>query len=146
MTVTAKLYGLYITALNNEEHDTLDDTIKVMLVSSSYTPDQDTHNYKDDITNEITGTGYSAGGAQITTDTITYTSGTNVTKYDGDDTQWTSSTITARTAVVYNATGGGTDGTRGLIGYQQESADITSSAGTWQVVWASAGIWTITVS
>ena len=145
MAVTGALYGLFFTALANEEHDLADDTIKVMLTTSAYTPDQDAHNYKDDVTNEVTGTGYTATGATLANKTITYTAGTNTWKFDADDATWTTSTITARTAVVYNATGGGTDATRGLIGYQQSDTDITSSGGTFTVAWHADGIVSIVV-
>jgi len=40
-------------------------TIKVMATTSAHTIDQ-THDYKNDITNEITGTGYTAGGDTVT--------------------------------------------------------------------------------
>ena len=41
------------------------DTIKVMLVTSAYVPNQDTHTERSDVTNEVTGTnqGSTAGGA-----------------------------------------------------------------------------------
>ena len=38
------------------------DKIKVALCNSSYTPDRDAHDFFDDLTNEVTGTGYTAGG------------------------------------------------------------------------------------
>lgn len=41
------------------------DTIKVMLVTSAYTPDQDAHTKRSDFTNEVTGAGYTAGGATL---------------------------------------------------------------------------------
>jgi hypothetical protein len=53
--------------------DFLSDTIKVSLHSNSYTPNLDTHETLADVTNEITGTGYTAGGATLASKTITYT-------------------------------------------------------------------------
>lgn len=53
--------------------DYLTDTIKVMLTTSTYTPNRDTHETKNDITNEISGTGYTAGGVTLASKTITYT-------------------------------------------------------------------------
>jgi hypothetical protein len=82
MTITAKLYGLFLKAALNKEIDIDSDTLKVMLTTSAYTPDQDTHDYKNDVTNEITGTGYTAGGAALTTVTVTYTTATNVLMVD----------------------------------------------------------------
>lgn len=49
------------------------DTIKVALLTSSYTPNYDTHDFFDDITNEVTGTGYTAGGATLGSKTVTTT-------------------------------------------------------------------------
>jgi hypothetical protein len=81
------------------------DTIKVALTTSTYTPDQDTHDFFNDVTNEITGTGYSAGGATLTSPTVTYDTATNQVRLDAADTTWTTSTLTARYAVVYKSTG-----------------------------------------
>ena len=74
MAVTGKLYGLWLRNILNgtitTDWDT--DTIKVMLTTSLYTPDQDTHDFKNDVTNEVTGTGYTAGGQALTNKTVTY--------------------------------------------------------------------------
>src|SRR5688500_12789003 len=106
-TGTFKWYGNVPLAFFNEEIDLLSDNIKVALTTVTYVPDQDAHDYFNDVTNEVTGTGYTAGGATIANDTLTYTTGTNVMKYDGDDVSWTTSTITnARVAVIYDSTPG----------------------------------------
>ena len=42
------------------------DTFKQLLVTSSYTANKDTHTKRSDVTNEISGTGYTAGGATVT--------------------------------------------------------------------------------
>jgi hypothetical protein len=144
VAVTAKLYGKFFLACMNKEVDLPDDTIKTMLTTSTYTPDQDVHDYKDDVTNEVTGTGYSAGGATLANDVLTYTAGTNVIMYDADDATWASSTITARTAVVYDDSPA-TAGTKPLICYQQSDADISSTGGEFRVAWNASGIFTITV-
>src|SRR3712207_1302567 len=47
------------------------DTIKVALVTSSYTPDQDAHDNFDDVTNEVSGTGYTARGVTLGSVTVT---------------------------------------------------------------------------
>jgi len=140
---TTKTYGSLITKAFNKEVDFDTDTIKVALVSSSYTPNQDTHDYWDDVSsNEVSGTGYTAGGATLASKTVTYDSATNVTKFDAADVSWTSSTITARYAVVYLDTG--TASTSPLIAYVDFGSDQSSSSGTFQIVWDSAGIFTTT--
>lgn len=145
MAVTAFLYGSVAAKLANKEIDWDTDTIKVALCTSSYTPAQDTHDYFNDVTNEVTGTGYTAGGATLANKTVGYTAGTNVTKFDADDVSWTTSTITARYAVLYVDTGGASS-TDPLIGYVDFGADVSSSAGTFSITWDSAGIFTVTVA
>lgn len=144
MAVTGKLYGLVFTQAFNKEIDLDTDVIKVALTTSAYTPDQDAHNFFNDVTNEVVGTGYTATGATLANKTITYTAGTNKWVFDADDATWTTSTITARTAVVYDSSPG-SDATRPLICYQQSDADIISTAGTFTVAWNASGIVEITV-
>lgn len=145
MAVTAKWYGLGLKAAFNKEIDWDSDTIKVMLCTSAYAPNQDTHAYKSDITNEVTGTGYTAGGATLASCTSTYTAGTNTVTLDAADTSWANSTITARYAVVYDATPA-TDGTRPVLGYVDFGQDVSTTAGTFSIVWDAAGILTISAA
>lgn len=140
---TTKTYGSLITKAFNKEVDWDTDTIKVALVSSSYTPNQDSHDYWDDVSSyEVTGTGYTAGGATLGSKTVGYTSGTNVTKFDAADVSWTSSTITARYAVVYLSTG--SSSTSPLIAYVDFGSDQSSSSGTFSISWSASGIFTTT--
>ena len=53
--------------------DYLTDTMKIALTTSSYAYNLDTHETFADVTNEVTGTGYSAGGATLASKTIVYT-------------------------------------------------------------------------
>lgn len=146
MAVTGKIYGLWLRDVLNgsvtTDWDT--DTIKCALTTSAYTPDQDAHDRFNDVTNEVTGTGYTAGGATLANATVTYTGATDVIMLDADDATWASSTITARTAVVYKSTG--TASTSPLICYQQSDADVSSTAGTFTVQWNAAGIVTLDVT
>ena len=74
-------------------------TFKIALYTSSATLGASTTAYS--ATNEVTGTGYSAGGNTLTSVSPT-TSGT--TAYvDFADTTWSTSTITANGALIYNA-------------------------------------------
>jgi hypothetical protein len=70
MAVTAPgyWYGSALAKLANKEADIDTDTIKAALVSSSYTPNRDTHDYWDDVVaNEVTGTNWAANGVTLTT-------------------------------------------------------------------------------
>ena len=144
MAVSAKLFGQAIAKAFNKEIDFDSDTIKIMLCTSSYTPDQDAHDYKDDITNEVSGTGYTAGGATLANAAVTYTGATNTVKLDADDVTWSSSTITARYAVIYVDTG--TPSTSALIAYIDFGEDISSSSSNFVITFNASGIITCTVS
>lgn len=142
----SKLYGQFLQQSLNKEIDWDSDTIKVALLTNSYTPDQDAHNYFDDVASfEVTGTGYTQGGNTLGNKTNTYNSATNVIVLDADDTTWSSSTITARYAVVYDATPA-TNATKPLIGYVDFGSDQSSSNGNFTITWDATGIVRITVA
>ena len=142
----SKLYGQFLSQALNKEIDWYTDTIKVALLTNSYTPDQDAHNYYDDVVaNEVSGTGYTAGGNTLANKTNTYNSGTNVIVLDADDTTWSSSTITARYAVVYDATPA-TNADKPLIGYVDFGSDQSSNNGNFTITWDATGIVRITVA
>ena len=147
MAITAKLYGGFLKSLANKEIDLDTDTLKVMLCTSAYTPDQDAHQYKSSVTNEVSGTGYTAGGATLAG--VTVSTGTeqmyNALTLDAADPSWASSTITARTAVIYDSTPA-TDATRPLIAYLQSDVDISSSGGAFTITFDANGIATITAA
>jgi hypothetical protein len=81
--------------------DFLSDTIKFMLTTSTYAPNLDTHETKADVTNEVVGTGYSAGGVTLSSKTIT------VTPADSWATARANSTVYAVGDVVRPATPNG---------------------------------------
>lgn len=143
--MASKLYGNFLLKALNKEVDFDTDTIKVALLTSSYTPDQDAHDYFNDVSSyEVTGTGYTTGGATLASKTATYDSANNVVILDAADTTWSSSTITARYAVVYDSTG--TAGTSALIGYVDFGSDQSSTNGNFTITWDSTGIVRITVA
>ena len=141
----SKLYGNFVLKALNKEIDFDTDTIKVALLSSSYTPDQDAHDYFNDVSAaEVSGTGYTAGGNTLASKTATYDSANNVVILDAADTTWASSTITARYAVIYDSTG--TASTSPLIGYVDFGSDQSSTSGNFTITWDSTGIVRITVA
>ncbi len=145
MAVTSKKYGQADKLAYDKQIDLDSDTIKCALTTSSYTPDQDAHDFFNDVTNEVSGTGYTAGGATLGSKSVTYTGATNVFMFDAADPTWTTSTITARTAVVYDAQTG-VASTSPLICYFQSDADVSTTAGTFTVQFATAGIFTNTAA
>ena len=144
--MASKLYGNFVVKSFNKEIDWDSDTIKVALLTNAYTPNQDGHDYFDDVVaNQVTGTGYTSGGNTLANKTNVYNSSTNVIVLDADDTTWASSTITARYAVIYDATPA-TDATRPLIGYVDFGSDQSSSNGNFTITWDSTGIVRVTVA
>lgn len=144
--MASKLYGSFLAKALNKEIDWDTDTIKVALLSNAYTPNQDTHDYFDDVsTHEVSGTGYTTGGNTLASKTSTYDAGTNVLVLDAADVTWSSSTITARYAVVYDASGGSA-ATNPLIGYVDFGSDQSSSNGNFTITWDATGIVRITVA
>jgi len=145
--MASKLYGQFLGQALNKEIDWDTDNIKVALLTNSYTPDQDGHNYFDDVASfEVSGaTGYTSSGLSLDNKTNTYSGASNVVILDADDVTWTSSTITARYAVIYNASPS-TNATRPLIGYVDFGSDQSSSNGNFTITWDSTGIVRITVA
>lgn len=121
------IYTSFFEDLAKADIDLDTATIKVMLVTSDYTENKDTHTKRSDVTNEVTGTGYTAGGATVT---ATVTKDTTNDRLDIalGGTTWPTSTITARKAVYYVSTG--TASTDRLIAVNDFGSDVTTSAGT----------------
>jgi len=114
------------------------DTIRVALVTSSYTPSQDDHEDYADITNEVSGTGYTAKGAALANKAVTKDNTDNEGVFDADDVTWSNSSITARGAIVYKDSG--TAATSWFIRYIDFGADYTSLNGDFTISWNSEGI------
>jgi len=136
------LYGVtFLNALKNDLALDLDDTtadrFKIMLVTSAYTPDFGAHDFKADVTNEVVGTGYTAGGESLTSITLTQAAG--VITFDAADVTWTSSTITARAAVIYDDSLASDP----LICYIDFGSDQSSSSGDFQISFNASGIFTL---
>lgn len=81
------------------------DSIRVMLVGAGYTENKDTHLKRSDVTNEVTGAGYTAGGALVPI-TVTKDVATDRLEITLGAVNWPGATITARKAVYYKARGG----------------------------------------
>lgn len=118
------------------------DTIKAALVTSAYTPNIDTHANFSDITNEVVGTGYTAGGMSLANKSLTIDTVNDKAVFDADDTSWPTSTITARGVILYKSTG--VASTSPLIAYIDLVTDKSTTGDTFYLTWASAGILNLT--
>ena len=149
MAVTAFWFGLALKGQWNttagNRVDWLTDAIKTALATSSYTPDQDVHDFFNDVTNEVVGTGYTAGGVTLAGKALTYDTASNETRLDANDAAWTTASFTARYAVVYDSTPG-TAATNPLMGYVNFGGDQTVSTGTFTIQWDSTGVLKVTAA
>jgi hypothetical protein len=141
--VTAHFFDNYWTSLHNKEINLTADTIKLMLCTSTYTPNRGTHRYKSDVNNEVSGAGYTATGNTV--GSMGSNIASNVYSITGANASWPASTFTARYAVLYDSTPA-TDATRPLIGYVDFGADQSPSNGTLSVTWNASGIGQVTDS
>ncbi|MFI6510108.1 hypothetical protein ACIBCT_21090 [Streptosporangium sp. NPDC050855] len=148
MAITAS--GLYVATFVDVLDTTqlaldLDlETHKVALFTSSLTP-----NYTTDTAygvapynaNEVSGTGYTNGGATLTGTTFTGAAG--VATFDANDVSWTTSTITgARGALIYADALAGNN----AIVMVHLGSDYSTSAGTLAITWNAAGIFALTLA
>jgi len=131
MAITQAMCTSFKEDLFQKEQDMDTDTIKIALYTSSATLDATTTAYT--ASNEVSGTGYTAGGVTLTGATIG-TSGT--TAYvDFDDPEWTSASFTARGALIYNDTTAGNNS----VAVLDFGGDFTVSSGTFRIVFPAAG-------
>jgi len=119
-------------------------THKWALYTNTLTP-----NFSTDVsysaTNEITGTNYTATGRTIAagggSPTVTESPAT-VIMYDQNDMTWPTATFTARGGIEYQDALAGDN----LIVAQTYGADITATAGTFTIQFASGGVLTLDIA
>ena len=99
MAITQAMCSSFKQELFGGIHDLDTDTIKIALFISAATLSAATTTYS--TSNEVVGTGYTAGGNTLTGAVISLDGTTAIV--DFADTTWPSATITARGAVLYNS-------------------------------------------
>ena len=102
------------------------DTLKIALYTSSASLGATTSAYT--TSNEVSGTGYTAGGATLSSQAVSYDSTNNVAFFDAADPSFTSATITARGALIYN-----NSKSNASIAVLDFGSDFSSSNGTFQI-------------
>jgi hypothetical protein len=133
MAITQAMCTSFKQALLDGEMDFSSNTAqsyKIALYTSSASLDAATTAYT--TSNEITGTGYSAGGNTLTISTAPTTSGTTAF-LSFATTTWTTATITARGALIYQV--GGSTPSVAVLDF---GGDKTSTAGDFQITFPTA--------
>ena len=143
MAITVTKYDNFLYGqMNGTTNGVIDfdtDTIKMALATNTYTPNAATHDFFDDVTNEVTGTNYTAGGATLANKTLTLTAGT--VKFTADPVTWTASGSgfsNARYAIVYKSTG--TASTSRLLFYVDFGGDVGNTVADLVVTPNAAGL------
>lgn len=132
MAITSAICTSFKKELLERKHDfntTSGHTFKIALYTSSATLGASTTDYS--TTNEVVGTGYTAGGTALTNIDPT-TSGTTAF-IDFADATWPSATITAAGALIYNTTSDGGTGTTDAVAVISFGGDKTSTNGDFVV-------------
>jgi hypothetical protein len=118
-----------------------------MLTTSTYVPNQDTHDFRDDVTNELAaGGGYSAGGVTLSGVAVTYDSASNEVRWDfsTDPSFAFSASKTWRNGVVYKSRGGASTADE-LVAYLVWDSDQTVST-TYTIQLDATGLAKITAA
>jgi hypothetical protein len=129
MAITQAMCNSFKTELLGGTHDLDTDVIKIALFTSSATLDASTTAYS--TTNEVVGSGYTAGGNTLAGAAISLSGSTAIV--DFSDTTWSTSTITARGALIYNSSKA--DRAVAVLDF---GGDKTSTSGDFTVVFPAA--------
>ena len=124
MAITAAVCNSYKQEKFSGTHSSAD-TYKIALYTSTATLDATTTAYS--ATNEVSGTGYTAGGATLSGFTTGGSGNTAWLDFTTDPT-WPASTITARGALIYNSSK-----SNKAVAVLSFGGDITSTADTFKV-------------
>lgn len=143
MAITASgLYGLTFEKMfiDTAGQSLEAETHKALLALDAYTPDYTLHDFRDDVTNEASGTGYAAGGTTITATEVTLAAGTLT--YDHADVSWAASSISNAMALAgyFNV---GLAATDQLIYLLDFVTAVTTSSGLLTVQINALGVFTL---
>ena len=124
MAITQAMCSSFKQQILLGEHDLDTDVIKIALYTSAATLSAATTAYT--TSDEVVGTGYTAGGNTLAGATVSLTGTTAFV--DFSDTTWTTATITARGALIYNSSK--SDKAIAVLDF---GSDKTSTAGSFTV-------------
>ena len=110
------------------------DTFKLAMYTNSASFNAATTAYT--TSNEVSGSGYSAGGGTLTRVDPSLSGTTALT--DFSDLTFTSATVTARGALIYNTTTGSGSGTSDTVVVLDFGSDKTSTAGDFTIQFPAA--------
>jgi hypothetical protein len=117
-----------------------------MLASSSYTPNRDTHDFRDDVTNEVTGTNWAAGGITLSGAALSFDATSDQARWDLTDVSNATTTIaSARYGIIYKSRGGASTADE-LLALIDFGGDQSVTAATFAITWHADGVLYIDVT
>ena len=139
------LFEEFANQLGSENHvfEAAGDTIRVALFTASRTFAAADASPAYSSTNEVSGTGYTAGGATIASQSYNEASG--VATFDGADVTWSqnaSGFTGATSALIYNDS----NASDMAIGWVDLGSAVSQQDGDVTISWNASGIFTVTVS
>jgi hypothetical protein len=148
MATWVAFHAWKLNQLDAVDTDTVDfgasgDTLKIALVTSADAPVAATDDFFSDLTGEVTGSNYTAGGYTLANKTLALSSGT-VTFGNTVNPSWSqhaSGFSNARYAILYKDTGSGA--TSALIAYADLGADVGNVAGNLTLSLTSSEIFSL---
>jgi hypothetical protein len=134
MSITVSWYPLTLEKMVEQagnDVNLLTGTVKLALVTASYSPDRDTDDFWSDVSSAelANGNGYTTGGATLSGKTVTYDTASDQVRFDCDDVTWTfTAAKTWRYGVVYIDTAGAstTDPLVGLLTWDSNQTVSTA--------------------
>ncbi len=142
--MASQLYNKGKQKLLNGTIDLDGATIKAMLTTSTYAQNIDTHEFRSSVTNEVTGTGYTAGGVTLANVQVQLDLTLDRAFVTADPITLTNVQLTGvRKVVLYKSNG--TAATDDLIGILEFTADqiVSGSNGTITISFPATGIFYI---
>lgn len=114
------------------------DTFHMLLVTATYAPNAGTHAKRSDVTNEVTGAGYAAGGMALTGVVVTKDTTNHRVTFASDNATWTTATITAAAAVICKWRAGAATADE-LVCYLDFGGNVSSAAVPFSVICPATG-------
>lgn len=140
MAMSSGVFGPCLEAMgdNDKAIDLTADTIKWQTTSDSVTPDYTAWDEEADLTNEVTGTGYTTGGEALSTPT--WTTSTGFQTFDAVDVSLSTTTLTSVEGMF---TLDDTIAGDPLLHGVDFGAPYSTVAGTFAITHNASGIWRI---
>lgn len=133
--MTNSIYDKFMKHLVLGDIDPGSDTFYMMLCTSSYTPTKASDEHRSDVSNEVTGTGYTAGGQAVACTPSGPASAVESLTFAV--TTWPTATITARYAVIYKHRGGSSSADE-LVAWIDFGGNVSSTGANFTVTPTSA--------